>query len=69
LQSTDRTELFQLPNESRDVSGEYPDVAASMEAELTDWLGTEGTSISSDQSDAAFTDAMRRQLTDLGYLD
>ena len=66
--SGDRAELFDLPDEETDVSAAHPDLVESFDAELTDWLETKGRPV--DAADRAeFTDAMQKQLRDLGYVD
>lgn len=66
--SGERSELFALPDEETDVSDERPEFAESFDSELTEWLETEGQPV--DAGDRAeFTDAMQRQLRDLGYVD
>ncbi|MFC6723326.1 sulfatase [Halobium palmae] len=64
--SADRAELFRLPDETTDVSENYPDIAARLDAELDRRVSD---TASYDRSkDAEFTDAMEEQLRDLGYL-
>lgn len=66
--SDDGEELFALPDESRDVSDEYPEVADELREAIGGWLATEGVPVS-EARDAAFDDAMRKQLSDLGYVE
>ncbi|WP_254830853.1 sulfatase [Haloglomus salinum] len=66
--SEDRTELLALPGETTDVSESEPELAAELEARLDEWLATEGKPVGEGR-DAEFDDAMRRQLSDLGYVE
>jgi uncharacterized sulfatase len=66
--SGERSELFALPDETTDVTGTYPEIAAEL-ADLTEsWLADEGAPVGAAQH-AEFDDAMRKQLADLGYLE
>lgn len=66
--SADGAELFRLPDEITDVSEGYPDVADRLDGTLSAWLESEGTPVSADARRGEFTDAMKSQLADLGYL-
>jgi uncharacterized sulfatase len=66
--SDDGEELFALPDESRDASAEHPGVADDLREALAEWLATDGQPVG-EARDAAFDDAMRRQLSDLGYVE
>lgn len=66
--SDDGADLFALPDECTDVGEEYPEVAARLDGWLDEWLDEYGAPLD-EAADAAFTDAMRRQLADLGYID
>lgn len=68
LRSDNRSELLKLPNESTDVTEEYPEIAQRFEADLMDWLSQEGQPVSS-ETESNLTEAMRRQLRDLGYVE
>lgn len=68
VESDERTELFDLPDETTDVSEEYPDVLADHEAELERRLDAVGEGARTDQS-REMSDELRRQLSDLGYVD
>jgi uncharacterized sulfatase len=62
--------LYRLPDELTDVAEQYPEVADRLDRTLSEWLATEGQPIDEDGTDEAeFSDAMRQQLADLGYLD
>lgn len=67
-QSTDRSRLFRLPNETADVAAEYPDVAAELEDQLSEWLETTGQPITTG-AETNLTEDMREQLRDLGYVE
>ncbi|WP_411966230.1 sulfatase [Haloferax sp. YSMS24] len=66
--SDDGTELFRLPDESSDVSDEYPVVASDLHETLVEWFETEGKPVTDQRQKGRFTDEMRDQLADLGYL-
>ena len=66
--SEDRAELLALPDETTDVSEKEPELAAELNQLLDEWLVTEGVPVG-EARDAEFDDAMRRQLSDLGYVE
>ncbi|WP_410767601.1 sulfatase [Haloferax sp. DFSO60] len=66
--SDDGAELFELPDETHDVSTEYPEVRAELDERLQKWFETDGVPVSEQQQSGRFTKAMRAQLADLGYL-
>jgi arylsulfatase A-like enzyme len=66
--SADRTELFVPPDEETDVAADHPDVAADLDARVTDWLETEGRTVAAGEG-SGLTDEMRDQLRDLGYME
>lgn len=67
-QSEDWSELFELPEEQRDVSADHPAVADDLSKKLETWLDRYGRPIDRGQS-GEFSDAVNRQLRDLGYMD
>lgn len=68
VQSEERTELFELPDERSDVSEEYPE----KRTELSEWARREveefGQPIVSAE-EADLNDRMKQQLADLGYAE
>ncbi|KAB1191266.1 MULTISPECIES: sulfatase [Haloferax] len=66
--SDDGAELYLLPDESSDVSELYPDVAADFDTLLVKWWGMIGAPVAKQPQVGRFTDEMREQLADLGYL-
>lgn len=66
--SDEGAELFALPDETTDVAADQPEVAEQFDNTLTEFLETEGQPVGGG-AEGAFTDAMRRQLRDLGYVD
>jgi uncharacterized sulfatase len=68
LTADDRSELYRLPDEERDVSGEYPEIARDFKQFADEWLATEGTPVGTVESDR-MTEEMRKQLRDLGYAE
>ncbi|QOS13587.1 sulfatase [Haloferax sp. Atlit-10N] len=62
------TELFRLPDETSDLSNDYPAVVADLDAKLHEWFETQGTPVTERRQEGRFTDEMRAQLADLGYL-
>lgn len=67
-ESDEGSELFELPDEETDVSDEYPDRYQEMAEKLESWMDTYGKPITSDEQDGEFSEAMKEQLSDLGYL-
>ena len=66
--SDDRAALFALPDETTEVSGAEPEVVAELDRALEQWLRSQGSPVGKGRS-AEFDDAMRRQLSDLGYVE
>lgn len=65
--SDERSELFELPDETEDVSTAYPEKVVEFEQYLSEWMTAhEGESI--ERTEAEFSDAVRQQLSDLGYV-
>ncbi|WP_188977950.1 sulfatase [Halocalculus aciditolerans] len=68
LYSDDGEDLYRLPDESTDVAADYPEVTAEFEAFTEEWLDGPGAPLG-ERSEAEFTDAMKQQLADLGYVE
>ncbi|WP_256289029.1 sulfatase [Halobellus inordinatus] len=66
--SADGEDLYHLPDESADVAEMYPEVHDELRSRLEVWLETDGAPVST-VAEAEFTDAMKRQLRDLGYVE
>ncbi|MDS0281738.1 sulfatase [Haloarcula onubensis] len=64
----DREQLFELPDEETPVDDEQPDVAQALGARLDEWIDEYGEPVGEAKSDE-FSGAVRKQLSDLGYLD
>lgn len=67
-QSEERSELFHLPDEESDISEKYPEKHDELKSKLDDWMDEYGEPIS-DAREGEFSDAMRQQLADLGYVE
>lgn len=65
--SDDRTELFALPDETTDVSEEYPEVRTRFDDWYDDWQEEYGGSVESTAA-ANHSEAARQRLEDLGYV-
>lgn len=68
--SPDGEQLYSLPDERTDVSAARPEVTGRLRETLNEFLQNEGESFAPEREDgsAEFTDAMKEQLSDLGYL-
>jgi arylsulfatase A-like enzyme len=66
--SDERAELLELPDETHDVSEANPAVRNRLAEELDAVLETDGQPAYSEGREGEFTDAMKEQLADLGYL-
>ncbi|WP_435076773.1 sulfatase [Halococcus sp. AFM35] len=66
--SDERAELLELPDETSDVAEKHPAVAERLDDELDGILETDGQPVSPEGREGEFTDAMKEQLADLGYL-
>lgn len=67
LESGDTERLYELPDETRDVSQAHPDVRDQFESELSAWFEEYGDPVEAD-SDAEFSEATRERLRQLGYV-
>jgi len=67
-ESKDRSELFVLPDETTDVSDQHPQKVDELSRFLEDWFESDGQPVSTTERRGEFTDAMKEQLADLGYL-
>jgi len=67
IKSDEKAELFKLPDEENDVSDKYPEMVEEMDEKLENWLAENGTAVDKGK-DGKFSDAMEKQLRDLGYL-
>lgn len=65
--SSQREELYQLPNESRDVSSQHPERVEEMTTRIDDWMSEYGEPVG-ETGTADFDDATEEHLRDLGYL-
>ncbi len=68
LKSDERTELLELPDETHDVSDTHPDVSERLDGELDAILETDGQPAYTEAREGQFSEAMKEQLSDLGYL-
>ena len=66
--SEDRQALYELPDEQTDVSADNRQLAAELSSELNDWVAEYGTPIDDAQT-ADYSEAVERQLRDLGYMN
>lgn len=66
--SDDGAQLFELPDENTNISDYYPNVTSQLAETLTSFMETDGRPVGA-APDAQFTDPVRRQLRDLGYVD
>lgn len=67
-ESEDRSELFVLPDEATDVSDQHPRKVDELSAILQDWFESHGRPVSTEERRGEFSEAMKDQLSDLGYL-
>ncbi|ESP86899.1 sulfatase [Candidatus Halobonum tyrrellensis G22] len=67
VRSDDRTELFNLPDETTDVSDDHPDVRDEFDGLYDDWFDRYGQPVESTAS-ASHSDAAKQRLEDLGYV-
>ena len=66
-QYPDTPELFELPDETTDVSDQEQAVAAELDEYLTEWLQTEGVRAGEGET-VELDDEAKSRLSDLGYL-
>lgn len=66
--SSEKSELFALPNEDEDVSSTHPEERTELEDRLGEWLERYGKPVG-DAREGEFSDAVTRQLRDLGYME
>lgn len=67
LTSEQKAELFELPDEETDVSAEFPGADEDLAAVAREWLATTAKPVT-EGDEGEFTEAMERQLEDLGYI-
>ena len=60
--------LYELPDEENNLRDRRPKYAAKLESALSEWLSTEGQTVTTNRN-AAVDDELRDHLKDLGYLD
>ena len=65
--SDDRVDLFELPDETADVSDDHPDVADRFAGWYDEWYEQYGQPVESTAS-ASHSDAAKQRLEDLGYV-
>lgn len=68
LSSDWRSELFELPNENQDVSDKRPDKLEDLEFKRKQWMDKWDEPIGGGV-EGEFSGAMKKQLSDLGYLE
>lgn len=66
-ESNDRAELFELPDETTDVSDDHPEITADLAATLDEWFREYGTPVEAERTGEYSAD-MREHLADMGYL-
>lgn len=64
----DTSALFELPDETTDISAEVPETAATYDAELEAWLA-DHESVATTGSDDAISASTKSRLQNMGYLD
>ena len=67
LRSSDRSELFELPDERTDVADRRSESVSTFDAQLEEWMDEHGRKIETDAK-AEHSDATKRRLRDLGYV-
>lgn len=67
LSSDQKKEFYDLPDEETESSVANPNTATELQSVLQEWLSTAAKPIT-EGDDGEFTDAMERQLRDLGYI-
>jgi len=61
-------DLFKLPNEEDDVQEDHPETYERLRDSLDEWLAAHGEPLTKGEQ-TEFTDAVQRQLEDLGYME
>lgn len=67
LRSESRTTLYQLPDETNDVSDEHPVIVAKLDSHLDQWIENRDERYGN-SPEGQFSEAMEQQLEDLGYM-
>lgn len=68
VSGAETSRLYRLPDENRDRSEEHPDVVDRFDPALADRVASDEAAVGTSRGQGAFTDDMRDQLADLGYL-
>ena len=70
VQGTDGAVLYELPDETTDVSDRNPGLVDSFATRVEEFLSTDGRPVETENDrESAMTEGMKRQLRDLGYLE
>lgn len=67
LESGETTRLYDLPDETTDVSEDRPEVREQLAEKLSSWFDEYGDPVETDE-EAGFSDATRERLRQLGYV-
>ncbi|ERJ05402.1 Iduronate-2-sulfatase protein [Halorhabdus tiamatea SARL4B] len=62
------TRLYELQDETTDVSDEYPDVLEELDSFADDWMAAEGQSFKVDPEEADLSEQTEQHLQDMGYM-
>lgn len=65
--SDEKSQLYELPDTTTDVSGGNREIASELCRELTEWLDTKGEPVDA-VTEAEYSEEMREHLVDMGYL-
>jgi len=69
LSSDSGEALHRLPDEETDVIDDHPEVADRLRRRLDEWLETTGQPVATTRKKREYSNAARRQMRDLGYLE
>lgn len=68
VHSKEEEQLYNLPDESNDVSTEYPEAFVELSQFVESWFAEEGTAFEDDPRDVELSSDMKKHLRDMGYL-
>ena len=69
IHTNEWTKLYELPNETDDVSEKYPDINEELQSFTKQWLQSEGKPLELGTNDAELNRETEQRLKDMGYLE
>jgi uncharacterized sulfatase len=68
VQTEEWTKLYELPDEDKDVSDEYPSQFEELQSFVSEWMDTEGKPFEIAPEEAELAEETEEHLREMGYL-